>query len=100
MKTLINLCIGINKILPEISLRVPYDKKNKRTPLDRINNYSTFKGILGHAHVQRGAIEGVSCKYDPGSAFNWLRLRRALEKRNINPNFLDSYHYSKPQKCS
>ena len=79
-EALINLCIGINKILPQISLRVPYDKKNKQTPLDRISNFSTFKGILGHAHVQRGAIEGVSCKYDPGSAFNWLRLRRALAK--------------------
>jgi N-acetylmuramoyl-L-alanine amidase len=86
-ETLINLCIGINKILPQISLRVPYDKKNKRTPLDRISNFSTFKGILGHAHVQRGAIEGVSCKYDPGSAFNWLRLRRALEKEISTQNF-------------
>lgn len=86
-EALINLCIGINKILPRINLRVPYDKKNKRTPLDRISNYSTFKGILGHAHVQRGAIEGVSCKYDPGSAFNWLRLRRALEKEISTPVF-------------
>ena len=86
-EALINLCIGINKILPRINLRVPYDKKNKRTPLDRISNYSTFKGILGHAHVQRGAVEGISCKYDPGSAFNWLRLRRALEKEISTPVF-------------
>jgi N-acetylmuramoyl-L-alanine amidase len=84
-EALIKLCIGINKILPKVSLRVPYDEINKRTPLDRISNYSTFKGILGHAHVQRGAIEGVSCKYDPGSAFNWLRLRQALEKEISTP---------------
>ena len=45
---------------------------------------STFEGILGHAHVQKGGKEGVACKYDPGSAFNWPRLRRALEREIAN----------------
>ena len=86
-KSLINLCVGLNKLLPKIRLRVPYDKKKKRTPLDRIRNYSTFEGILGHAHVQKGATEGVSCKYDPGSAFDWPRLRRSLEHKISDPPF-------------
>jgi len=77
-RALISLCFGLNQLLPKIRLRVPYNKKKRRTPLDRIRNYSTFEGILGHAHVQKGEKEGVACKYDPGSAFNWSRLRRAL----------------------
>ena len=81
-QTLVNLCIGLNKLLPKICLRVPYDTKKKRTPLDRIQNYSSFKGVLGHAHVQKGGKEGISCKYDPGSAFNWSLLRRAFEDKN------------------
>ena len=83
-KALIRLCIGINQLLPKIRLQVPYDTKKKLTPLDRIDNYSTFEGILGHAHVQKGEAGGVSCKYDPGSAFNWPRLRQALENTIAN----------------
>lgn len=86
---LIRLCLGINQLLPKIRLQVPYDKKKKLTPLDRIHNYSTFEGILGHAHVQKGEMEGVSCKYDPGSAFNWPRLRRALENEIANKTSSD-----------
>ena len=84
-RALISLCFGLNKLLPKIRLQVPYDKKKNRTPLDRISNYSTFEGILGHAHVQRGEADGVSCKYDPGSAFNWPRLRRALNRKKTCP---------------
>ena len=83
-EALIRLCIGTNQLLPKIRLQVPYDTKKKLTPLDRIDNYSTFEGILGHAHVQKGETGGVSCKYDPGSAFNWSRLRRALENTMAN----------------
>ncbi|KMP11407.1 N-acetylmuramyl-L-alanine amidase [Candidatus Nitromaritima sp. SCGC AAA799-A02] len=84
-QTLIRLCIGLNRLLPKIRLRVPYDKNKKRTPLDRIRNYSAFAGVMGHFHVQKGGVEGVSCKFDPGSAFNWPRLRRAFEKEIANP---------------
>ena len=79
-RALISLCVGLNQLLPKIRLQVPFDKKKKVTPLGRIDNYSTFEGVLGHAHVQKGELEGISCKYDPGSAFNWPRLRRALEQ--------------------
>ena len=85
-KALISLCFGINKLLPKIHLKVPYDKITNRTPLDRISNYSTFKGVLGHAHVQRGE-NGISCKYDPGSAFNWPRLRLAFDLQNPGSSF-------------
>ncbi|MCH8157774.1 MAG: N-acetylmuramoyl-L-alanine amidase [Nitrospinae bacterium] len=84
-QSLIRLCIGLNRLLPKIRLQVPYDKKKKRTPLDRIRNYSTFAGVMGHAHVQRGDAEGVSCKFDPGSAFNWPRLRQTFAKETANP---------------
>ena len=86
-RALISLCFGLNKLLPKIRLRVPYDKKKNRTPLDRIYNYSTFEGILGHAHVQRGEVDGVSCKHDPGSAFNWPRLRKAFDRKTSIPEF-------------
>jgi N-acetylmuramoyl-L-alanine amidase len=77
-QALIHLCRGINQLLPNVSLKVPFDKEKRRTPLGKIKNFSKFKGILGHAHVQGGTGEAVKKKYDPGSAFNWGRLRRAL----------------------
>ena len=77
-QALIRLCLGINQLLPKISLEVPFDKKKQRTPLGILKNFASFQGILGHAHVQSGAGDGVKKKYDPGSAFNWGRLRRAL----------------------
>ena len=37
--------------------------------------------VLGHAHVQGGnKNKGIKRKYDPGSAFDWGRLRRALSR--------------------
>ena len=78
-KSLEKLCIGLNKLLPGIKLKVPFDKKTGRHPLDRLNNYSRFHGVLGHCHVQNGST-GLECKYDPGSAFNWGRLHRAFKK--------------------
>jgi N-acetyl-anhydromuramyl-L-alanine amidase AmpD len=77
-QALIRLCRGINQLLPNVSLKVPFDKEKRRTPLGKIKNFSKFKGILGHAHVQGGTGEAVKKKYDPGSAFNWGRIRRAL----------------------
>ena len=77
-QALILLCRGLNRLLPGISLNVPFDKEKQRTPLGRIKNYSRFRGIVGHAHVQGGTEDGVKRKYDPGSAFNWGRLRRSL----------------------
>lgn len=78
-QALIRLCIGVHKLFPQIPLKVPLDKKTKRTPLKRIRNFSTFQGILGHYHVQSGD-NGVTRKYDPGSAFDWARLRREFSK--------------------
>jgi N-acetylmuramoyl-L-alanine amidase len=80
-QALIRLCLGINKLLPNIALKVPFDTEKHRTPLSKINNFATFKGILGHAHVQDGTGGGVKKKFDPGSAFNWGRLRRSLAGR-------------------
>jgi len=80
-QALIRLCLGINQLLPKISLKVPFDKEKQRTPLGNIKNFSTFKGILGHAHVQGGTGDGVKKKYDPGSAFNWGRLRKEFARK-------------------
>ncbi len=79
-QTLIRLCFGINRLLPRIRLKVPVHSKSGRTPLNRLKNFARFEGILGHAHVQAGTTEGVTCKYDPGSAFDWGRLRRAFTR--------------------
>jgi len=84
-RALIRLCIGVNKLLPRVKLRVPYDEHAKRTPLSRIKNFSTFAGVLGHAHVQGGSRAGVVKKFDPGSAFHWGRLRRAFQKATARP---------------
>jgi len=83
-RALIRLCIGVNKLLPRVKLRVPYDKQSGRTPLSRIKNFSTFAGVLGHAHVQGGTRAGIATKFDPGSAFHWGRLRRALQKETTS----------------
>lgn len=79
-QALIRLCVGVHGMLKNISLKVPFDSAKKRTPLSKIKNSTRFKGILGHAHVQSGQQEGVKKKYDPGSAFNWGRLRRELRR--------------------
>ena len=81
-ESLVKLCIGLNKLLPGIKLRVPFDKKTGRHSLDRLKNYSRFAGVLGHCHVQNGST-GLECKYDPGSAFNWARLHRAFNKAKL-----------------
>ena len=81
-ESLVKLCIGLNRLLPAIKLRVPFDKKTGRHPLDRLKNYSRFAGVLGHCHVQNGST-GLECKYDPGSAFNWARLHRAFNKSKL-----------------
>ena len=81
-ESLVKLCIGLNKLLPAIKLRVPFDKKTGRHPLDRLKNYSRFAGVLGHCHIQNGST-GLECKYDPGSAFNWARLHQAFNKAKL-----------------
>jgi len=79
-QALIRLCIGVHRLLPRIKLEVPYQSATRRTPLDRLPRFATFQGILGHAHVQAGAAPGLAPKYDPGSAFDWSRLRKAFRK--------------------
>jgi len=80
-QTLIALARAIGHLLPGIAPRVPYDPRTRRTPLGRIADFASFRGILGHAHVQAGAPGGPDAKYDPGSAFDWPRLRRALGQK-------------------
>lgn len=83
-QALIKLCIGLSQLLPGVALQVPVDKETGRTPLGKIKNFATFKGILGHAHVQGGDTDGVKRKYDPGSAFDWGRLRRSFLNRPLH----------------
>ena len=81
-QSVIKLCLGINRLLPKIKLKVPDDKKTNRIPLDRIKNFSKFSGVLGHCHIQQGTSGELRPKYDPGSAFNWPRLRKAFLKES------------------
>jgi len=78
-QSLEKLCIGLNKLLPAIKLKVPFNEETGRHPLDRLKNFSRFAGVLGHSHVQNGST-GLECKFDPGSAFNWARLHRTFKK--------------------
>ncbi len=80
-QSLIQLCLGIHRLLPKIKLRIPFSKKLQRIPLDRIDNFSSFSGILGHSHIQKGTRKGIHSKYDPGSAFDWGRLKKAIENQ-------------------
>lgn len=89
-QTLIRLCIGINRLLPKIKLQVPFDEAKKKIPLGKISHFSRFAGVLGHAHVQQGTTTGITAKYDPGSAFNWNRLHRALQKEEIRRKKISS----------
>ncbi|MGV7220521.1 MAG: peptidoglycan recognition protein family protein [Nitrospinales bacterium] len=75
-QALIKLCVTINEGLPRVKLKTPFDRKSHRTPLGKVKNFATFEGILGHAHTQSGNVEGIKRKYDPGSAFDWGRLRK------------------------
>lgn len=79
-QALIKLCLGIHQLLPKIKLAVPFDPKTQRFPLDRIQNFSSFSGILGHCHIQGGGIDNLKTKYDPGSSFNWSRLRKEFKQ--------------------
>ncbi|MBI4383224.1 MAG: N-acetylmuramoyl-L-alanine amidase [Nitrospinae bacterium] len=79
-RSLVRLCVGVHELLPGIALRVPCDPRTGRVPLGKIENFATFAGIVGHAHVQNGTADGVAQKYDPGSAFHWARLRQELLK--------------------
>jgi hypothetical protein len=81
-----HLARGINKLLPGIKLKVPFDKKSSRVPLDKIRNSPGFAGILGHCHIQKGDSPGVGKKFDPGSAFNWGRLRKELLQEKAKEN--------------
>lgn len=79
-QAVIKLCLGIHQHLPKIKLKVPYDNKTHRIPLDRIQNFSRFPGFLGHCHIQQETSANLTPKYDPGSSFNWSRLRKAFLK--------------------
>ena len=77
-QSLIRLCMGINKLLPRVELKVPFDQSKNFIPLDQIKDYAKFCGILGHAHIQGKQGEEIPVKYDPGSAMDWERLRQAF----------------------
>jgi N-acetylmuramoyl-L-alanine amidase len=77
-QALIKLCLGIHRLLPKIKLAVPYDIATRKVPLDRIQNFSSFSGVLGHCHIQHGGVGNLKTKYDPGSSFNWSRLRKVF----------------------
>jgi hypothetical protein len=77
-QALIKLCLGVHHLLPKVKLAVPYDTDSRRVPLDRIQNFSSFSGVLGHCHIQQGGASNLKTKYDPGSAFNWSRLHKAF----------------------
>ena len=77
-QALIKLCVAVHAALPRVKLKIPFDKKSRRTPLGKIKNFASFEGVLGHAHTQGGSLDGIKRKFDPGPAFDWGRLRRSF----------------------
>lgn len=62
----------LRRVCPRIAARVPRDAEG-RVPSDALSaeTLAAFSGVLGHQHVQRD-------KTDPGPAFDWERIARAL----------------------
>ncbi len=73
---LISLVAALCRTFPNIKRTVPRDRSGDVVtvvlPADRRER---FRGILGHYHVS-------SSKVDPGPAFNWNRLERAILRRD------------------
>ena len=79
-QSLIRLCVGVNKLLPRVELMVPWNDATDDAPLNRLDHYSSFCGVLGHAHIQDGRTGRVATKYDPGSAMDWRRLKDSFQE--------------------
>ena len=62
----------LRRVLPRIAAVIPHDAQG-RVPTDALapGALAAFRGVLGHSHVQAG-------KTDPGPAFDWERIARAL----------------------
>ena len=72
-ESLAALIATLSRALPRIEHEVPRDAGGAvRTDVLSDAEWLAFSGILGHCHVQQN-------KEDPGPAFDWERLLRALE---------------------
>jgi N-acetyl-anhydromuramyl-L-alanine amidase AmpD len=73
---LISLVAALCRTFPNIKRTVPRDRSG-RVVTDFLppKRRERFRGILGHYHVSPSKI-------DPGPAFNWNRLERALHRRD------------------
>lgn len=66
---------SLREIFPNIEARVPR-RADGTVPTDALSpaEFAAFRGVLGHHHVQTN-------KNDPGPAFDWERIARALRSR-------------------
>lgn len=77
-RALERLLVSLCRIFPRIPARVPTNEKGEmlRTAFPNDDALYSYRGLLGHWHVSTGKI-------DPGPAFDWERILRALRGAGI-----------------
>ncbi|MCE9635928.1 MAG: N-acetylmuramoyl-L-alanine amidase [Planctomycetes bacterium] len=78
-RTLEALLPELCRVFPRIAARIPRDASGAvRDDALESSELTAFRGVLGHFHVQRD-------KTDPGPAFDWERISRALSAPVARP---------------
>ncbi|MEM8882965.1 MAG: N-acetylmuramoyl-L-alanine amidase [Planctomycetota bacterium] len=72
-EALAKLCATLVRVLPGIEPRFPRDEDGGVVPGVLPDEGASFSGLLGHYHL-------TTAKVDPGPAFDWERLARAMEE--------------------
>jgi N-acetyl-anhydromuramyl-L-alanine amidase AmpD len=78
-QALISLLPAQQEVFPRIESRVPLDSNGLiQQDCMASEDYDSFRGVLGHYHVQRNKI-------DPGPAMDWSRIQNALRRDKPSP---------------
>jgi N-acetyl-anhydromuramyl-L-alanine amidase AmpD len=78
-QALIALLPALQEVFPRIESRVPLDSNGLiQQDCMASEDYDSFRGVLGHYHVQRNKI-------DPGPAMDWSRIQNALRRDKPSP---------------
>lgn len=66
------LLVALRRVLPRVEARIPRAAGGAaRTDAMTQDEFARFRGVIGHQHIQ-------SDKTDPGPAFDWERVARAI----------------------
>ena len=77
-QALVDLLIALGRIFPRIKARVPRndDGSVRQTAFSSDAELHKFEGLIGHHHV-------TTRKVDPGPAFDWERVIRAMREAGV-----------------